>query len=104
MEWHEGDVIRKLRVGAGWTLEQLAQMSGVNIQVIHRLEYGRTKDPKLETLNRLAAPFGITGRDVRDHVPAHRPIVLHLAKMPPHIKKLRSPRRKSTPTKHSRSA
>jgi transcriptional regulator with XRE-family HTH domain len=69
VNWHEGDVVRKLRAVAGWTLQELAHASGVNIQVIHRLEAGATKEPKRATLTRLAEAFGLTARELADAVP-----------------------------------
>ncbi len=69
IDWHEGDVVRKLRAVAGWTLQELASASGVNIQVIHRLEAGTTKEPKRATLARLAEAFGLSARELTDAVP-----------------------------------
>jgi transcriptional regulator with XRE-family HTH domain len=76
MVWHEGDVIRKLRASVNWTLRDLASVSGVNVQVIHRLESGQTRDPKTATLERLAEAFGITARDLRSAVPLPSPVVI----------------------------
>ncbi len=69
LQWTEGDVIRKLRSVVGLTLTQLAAVSGVNLQVIHRLEAGTTKEPKRATRARLAAAFGLTERHLLDAVP-----------------------------------
>lgn len=69
IEWREGDVIRKLRDVAGWGLEQLAEISGVDLQTIHRIEKGYTKEPKARTLYRIAQAFGITERQLRDAIP-----------------------------------
>lgn len=72
MEWHEGDVIRKLRDTVHWTLQDLSHRSGVNVQVIHRLEKGITRDATRDTLQRIAAPFGLTAEDIRALVPDPR--------------------------------
>jgi transcriptional regulator with XRE-family HTH domain len=69
LQWTEGDVIRKLRSLVGFTLTDLATVSGVNLQVIHRLESGTTKEPKHATLARLAGAFGLTERQLTDAVP-----------------------------------
>ena len=70
VQWHEGDVVRKLRAIVGWKLKDLSAASGVDIQVIHRLEVGKTKEAERETLTRLAAAFGLTWRQLLDAVPA----------------------------------
>jgi transcriptional regulator with XRE-family HTH domain len=69
IHWREGDVIRRLRDAAGWTLEDLEVASGVNLQVIHKIEVGKTKEPTRGTLQRIAAGFGLTWRQLVDAVP-----------------------------------
>jgi len=69
IEWHEGDVIRRLRRAAGWKLEDLKQASGVDVQVIHRIEMGITKEPKRDTLRKIARAFGLTDRQLLDAIP-----------------------------------
>jgi transcriptional regulator with XRE-family HTH domain len=69
VQWHEGDVIRKLRKLVGWTLEDLSKASGVDTQVIHRLEIGKTKEAKRATLSRLAGAFGLTSTQLLSAVP-----------------------------------
>lgn len=68
--WTVGDVIRKLRVEAGWTLEPLAKAIGSNVTVISRIELGKTREPKRATLQKIAGAFGLTARDLEDMVPA----------------------------------
>jgi len=80
--WHEGDVVRKLRAAAGWTLNDLETRSGVGFAVIHKLESGRTKEAKRATLEKLAAAFGLTARDLLDLVPS-TPIRLDVPVKPP---------------------
>lgn len=67
--WHEGDVIRKVRTLLGWTLEDLAAVSGVNFTVINRIELGKTKEPKRATLTKIARAFGWTPRQILEAVP-----------------------------------
>jgi len=68
--WHLGDVIRKLRDLAGWNLEQLSAASGIHHQVIHRIERGRTVEPKRRTVQQIALAFGLTERQLQDVTPA----------------------------------
>ena len=48
-------VIRKLRLKRGWSQEQLADLSGLSIRTIQRIERGQK--PGLESLKCLAAVF-----------------------------------------------
>jgi len=50
-------IVRKLRLQRGWSQEQLAQMSGLSIRTIQRIERGRTAG--LESLKSLAAVFEV---------------------------------------------
>lgn len=79
INWRDGDVIRRLRDQAGWTLEQLAEVSTVNPQTIHRLEKGKTKEAKRETLERIAHVFGLTERQLRDALPPPMELPFHVA-------------------------
>lgn len=49
--------IQKLRLQRGWSQEQLAEISGLSVRTIQRLEKGKTGS--LESLNALAAVFEI---------------------------------------------
>jgi transcriptional regulator with XRE-family HTH domain len=49
--------VRKLRLQRGWTQEQLAELSGLSIRTIQRIERGRPAG--LETLKSFAAVFEI---------------------------------------------
>lgn len=53
-----GDVLRKLRKDRGWTLEELAQASGVSRTTLWELENGKT-DTRGSTLKRIAQAFGL---------------------------------------------
>ncbi|WP_341538459.1 helix-turn-helix domain-containing protein [Streptacidiphilus pinicola] len=54
-----GTALRGLRAAAGLTQEQLAERSGVSVRTIRRLETGALPDPRLTTLNQLAAALGV---------------------------------------------
>ncbi|WP_200915394.1 helix-turn-helix domain-containing protein [Jeongeupia sp. HS-3] len=60
-------LIKELRITRGWSQEQLAELSGLNVRTIQRLEQGAT--PGLETLKSLAATFGIDIDQLRKDVP-----------------------------------
>lgn len=78
MSWHEGDVIRKVRTLLGWTLEDLAAVSGVNFTVINRIELGKTKEPKRATLAKIAHAFGWSPRQILEAVPS-QPFTIDLS-------------------------
>lgn len=84
MHWHEGDVVRKLRESVQWTLDDLSRASGVSVQVINRLEKGRTRDPKTATLGRLAKAFhrNWTANHLRNAVPNPYMLVVRPASRP----------------------
>jgi len=48
-------IVRKLRLKHGWSQEQLAELSDLNIRTIQRIERGQK--PSLESLKSLAAVF-----------------------------------------------
>lgn len=50
-------IVRKLRLERGWSQEQLAQLTGLNIRTIQRIESGHKAG--LESLNALAAVFEV---------------------------------------------
>ena len=50
-------IVRKLRLQRGWSQEQLAQMSGLSVRTIQRIERG--KKAGLESLKSLAAVFEV---------------------------------------------
>ena len=53
------DRIRQLRVRHGLTQEETAELVGVSLRFYQVLESGRKKQVWLETVERLAAPFGL---------------------------------------------
>ena len=48
-------IVRKLRLDKGWSQEQLAEISGLSVRTIQRIERGQK--PSLESLKALAAAF-----------------------------------------------
>ncbi len=50
--------LRELRAGRGWSLERLAEESGVSRATLSRLENGEVS-PTAETLGRLCAAYGL---------------------------------------------
>lgn len=50
-------LVQKLRLQRGWSQEQLAEVSGLSVRTVQRLERGQPGS--LETLNALAAVFEI---------------------------------------------
>lgn len=50
-------IVRKLRLQRGWSQEQLAQLSGLSVRTIQRIERG--KKAGLESLKSLAAVFEV---------------------------------------------
>lgn len=98
--WHEGDVIRKLRHSAGWTLQQLAEKTHLSVTAIHDIETGITKEPKRKTLTNIATAFGLTMRDLQDLIP-QLPVRLD-APEPTERRQQQPPRRRTDQRKHNR--
>lgn len=70
VSWSVGDVIRKLRIAAGWRIKDLSAKTGnMDKTVINKLEMGITKEAKRETLAKLAQAFGLTVREMEDLIP-----------------------------------
>ena len=55
-----GQSIRHLRQASGWTVPELARLSGVDIDVIRQLERGLQQDTSSENIARLARQFCVT--------------------------------------------
>jgi len=56
-----GQLLRQLRMNAGLTQEELAELSGVSVRAISDLERGRYKTAKTHTARLLATGIGLTG-------------------------------------------
>ena len=50
-------LVQKLRLQRGWPQQQLAELSGLNIRTIQRIEKGQ--EPSVESLKSLAAVFNV---------------------------------------------
>ena len=50
--------LKKLRKQKGWSQEKLAREAGISYQTLIKIEQGRIKNPKLETLIKLAKALG----------------------------------------------
>ncbi len=57
-------LIQKLRLQRGWSQEQLADLSGVSVRTIQRLEQGQTAS--VESLKALGAAFEIDFSDLKE--------------------------------------
>jgi transcriptional regulator with XRE-family HTH domain len=60
-------IVRKLRLQRGWSQDQLAQMSGLSIRTIQRIERGQ--NPGLDSLKSLAAVFEVDISDLHEEQP-----------------------------------
>ncbi|MFE4173064.1 helix-turn-helix domain-containing protein [Streptomyces sp. NPDC056909] len=58
-----GDVLRRLRVRARLTQEQLAERSGVSVRTIRGLETGRRSNPRMTTVRELAEALPLRPRE-----------------------------------------
>ncbi|MEU8664018.1 helix-turn-helix domain-containing protein, partial [Actinoplanes philippinensis] len=58
-----GGRLRSLRRGAGLTMEQLAEASGVSVRAISDMERGHSRAPQPRTLAALASALGLTGEE-----------------------------------------
>lgn len=56
-------IVRKLRLQRGWSQDHLAQLSGLNIRTIQRIERGQSAG--LESLKSLAAVFEVSYSDLQ---------------------------------------
>jgi transcriptional regulator with XRE-family HTH domain len=56
-------IIRKLRLQRGWSQDKLAQISGLSVRTIQRIERGQ--QPGLESLQSLAAAFDVNINELK---------------------------------------
>ena len=54
--------VKQLRLQRAWSQEQLAEMAGLSVRTIQRIENGER--PGLETLSALAAVFEVTVAEI----------------------------------------
>ena len=52
--------LKKLRKKKGWSQEKLAGESGISYQTLIKIEQGRIKNPRLDTLIKLAKALGVS--------------------------------------------
>jgi transcriptional regulator with XRE-family HTH domain len=52
--------LKKLRKRKGWSQEKLAREAGISYQTLIKIEQGRIKNPKLETLIKLAKALNVS--------------------------------------------
>ena len=52
--------LKKLRKQKGWSQEKLAREAGISYQTLIKIEQGRIKNPKLETLIKLSKALGVS--------------------------------------------
>jgi transcriptional regulator with XRE-family HTH domain len=54
-----GPLLRRYRVGAGLTQEELAERAGLSIRAVSDMERGRTRRPFLRSVRQLAGALGL---------------------------------------------
>jgi transcriptional regulator with XRE-family HTH domain len=52
--------LKKLRTKKGWSQEKLAREAGISYQTLIKIERGYVRNPKLETLIKLAQALGVS--------------------------------------------
>ena len=52
--------LKQLRKKKGWSQEKLAREAGISYQTLIKIEQGRIKNPKLETLIKLAKALKVS--------------------------------------------
>jgi predicted ATPase/transcriptional regulator with XRE-family HTH domain len=78
-----GDVLRRLRVEASLSQEQLAERAGLSVRGIGDLERGRRQAPRLETVRMLADALGLSPDERTALLAAARPAVFQDGAPPP---------------------
>ncbi|HBW3373335.1 TPA: helix-turn-helix transcriptional regulator [Klebsiella pneumoniae] len=58
--------VKQLRLQRAWSQEQLAEMAGLSVRTIQRIENGER--PGLETLSALAAVFEVTVAEIGEWI------------------------------------
>lgn len=46
--------LKKLRIGKGYTLEQLSELTGISTKYLSSLEEGKEKNPTISTIEKIA--------------------------------------------------
>ncbi len=71
------DRIRELRTARGWTQQQLADVTGLSLRTIQRVEL--QGNASMETLNALCATLEVERQALNTPVRKGRPLALYLA-------------------------
>ena len=68
MEWHVGDVVRKMREGRDWTQDALADAAHVSKATVVRVEAGR--ETKSLSIRKIAKALGVSVATLYGLVPS----------------------------------
>ncbi|RZT16717.1 DNA-binding SARP family transcriptional activator [Kribbella sp. VKM Ac-2569] len=83
-----GALLRRLRQGAGVTQRDLAERAGVSIAAIRDLEQGRTRSPKVSSIEALANALDLTAPEtetLQTAAKTHRPVAVPGAAGPVYV-------------------
>ncbi|WP_373845011.1 helix-turn-helix domain-containing protein [Clostridium sp.] len=70
-----GENIKKLRERAGYSIRKLSELSGVSKSVISEIESGKSKNPRYDTINKLATALKVTPESLNDMEFEHEYII-----------------------------
>lgn len=62
--------LRRLRMNSRLTIAALAEAAGLSEDTIRDIETGQTRDPRVDTLGKLADALGVEPADIDPFVPA----------------------------------
>ena len=83
--------LKDLMLQKNWTLQQLAEISDLPIETVRNVYYGKTVDPKISTVMKLANAFDISVNCLMGqcpHTSKERTILQHYRSCGPHGKSL----------------
>lgn len=72
--------LRQLTNEKGWSLQQLAEISDLPLETVRNIYYGKTPDPKISTVMKLANSFNLTVNCLMgqcSHTPQERTILIN---------------------------
>lgn len=72
--------LRQLTNEKGWSLQQLAEISDLPLETVRNIYYGKTPDPKISTVMKLAQSFQLTVNCLMgqcSHTPQERAILIN---------------------------
>lgn len=72
--------LRQLTNEKGWSLQQLAEISDLPLETVRNIYYGKTPDPKISTVMKLANSFNLTVNCLMgqcSHTPQERAILIN---------------------------